>query len=120
MCISKCFENARVHVRITWQKFRKPFQEFHSELRNTPFCGPSRTMTWSQKLLIDIHKQLIIQNTYSYNNNNNKTFIKASCRGKMETKHQEKNYQALFRWLDLYRMPLTDNCKCIMAGFFFL
>lgn len=89
MCISKCFENAQVHVRITWQKFRKPFQERHSELRNAPFCGPSRTMTWSQKLLIDIHKQLIIQNTYSYNNNN-KTFIKASCRGKTETKHQEK------------------------------
>lgn len=90
MCISKRFENVQVHVRITWQKFRKPFQELHSELRNAPFCGPSRTMTWSQKLLIDIYKQLIIQNTYSYNNNNNKTFIKASCRGKTETKHQEK------------------------------
>lgn len=49
-CISKCFENAQVHVRITWQKFRKPFQEQHSELRNPPFCGPSRTINLVTKV----------------------------------------------------------------------
>lgn len=84
--------------------------------------GLPELSTWSRKLLINIHKQLVTQNTCSGNNNENKsnTLIMASCRGKMITKDQEENYQALSRGADLSETLSTENFKCIMAGVFFL
>lgn len=57
MCISKSFGNAKciITCKNRLAETEKGFQELCSELRSPPFWGPSRIITYSQKLLIDIH-----------------------------------------------------------------